>query len=61
MRCAIHFLTIDKESSVAWQVARRKVVVFRGQQDFINSPPEFYLEWGESAMELCGLGNSIPT
>ena len=28
------------------QVARRGLVVFRDQQDFIDRGPEFYLEWG---------------
>lgn len=30
------------------QVAKRKVLVIRDQQDFIDRAPEFYLEWGKS-------------
>ena len=29
------------------KVARRKVLVLRDQKDFIDSPPESYLEWGQ--------------
>ncbi|KAF8168232.1 TauD-domain-containing protein [Crassisporium funariophilum] len=31
---------------VALEVARRGLVVFRDQQDFIDRGPDFYLEWG---------------
>ena len=30
------------------QVAKRKVVVLRDQQDFFERGPEFWLEWGQS-------------
>lgn len=33
-------------SIVKQQVARRGVMVFRGQSDFIDQGPEAYLEWG---------------
>ncbi|KAI0032504.1 TauD-domain-containing protein [Vararia minispora EC-137] len=31
---------------LALEVARRGLVVFRGQQEFIDRGPDFYLEWG---------------
>ncbi|KAA1468481.1 TauD-domain-containing protein [Dentipellis sp. KUC8613] len=31
---------------LALEVARRGLVIFRDQQEFIDSSPEFYLEWG---------------
>ncbi|KAH8086668.1 TauD-domain-containing protein [Cristinia sonorae] len=36
----------DGRDQVALEVARRGVVVFRDQQEFINSGPDFYLQWG---------------
>jgi len=31
---------------LALEVAKRGLIVFRGQQDFIDRGPDFYLEWG---------------
>ncbi|THG98452.1 hypothetical protein EW026_g3730 [Hermanssonia centrifuga] len=44
----VNLATLDDtaKDQLALEVARRGVVVFRDQQDFINSPPETYLEWG---------------
>lgn len=39
-------LTLFREFICALQVARRGVVVFRGQQDFFDRGPEFYRTWG---------------
>ncbi|KAI5124407.1 hypothetical protein M0805_008291 [Coniferiporia weirii] len=39
-------LTSDERDQVALEVARRGLVVFRGQEDFINRGGEFYREWG---------------
>ena len=39
-------LNAEGRDQLALYVARRGVVVFRGQADFINAPPERYLEWG---------------
>ncbi|EMD41573.1 hypothetical protein CERSUDRAFT_110123 [Gelatoporia subvermispora B] len=39
-------LDSDGRDQVALEVARRGLVVFRDQQDFIDRGPEFYLEWG---------------
>lgn len=39
-------LNAEGQDQLALYVARRGVAVFRGQGDFINAPPETYLEWG---------------
>ncbi|KAL0950707.1 hypothetical protein HGRIS_007483 [Hohenbuehelia grisea] len=39
-------LTNDDRDELALEVARRGLVVFRDQQDFIDRGPEFYREWG---------------
>ncbi|OCB91188.1 TauD-domain-containing protein [Sanghuangporus baumii] len=39
-------LTSDERDQVALEVARRGLVVFRDQEEFIDRGPEFYLEWG---------------
>ena len=39
-------LGAEDRDQLALYVARRSVVVFRGQDDFINAPAEKYLEWG---------------
>ncbi|TBU34910.1 hypothetical protein BD311DRAFT_745194 [Dichomitus squalens] len=36
----------DGRDQLALEVARRGLVVFRDQQDFIDRGPEFYREWG---------------
>ena len=44
----ISLATLDTEGrdQLALYVARRGVVAFRGQNSFINTPAERYLEWG---------------
>ena len=39
-------LTSDERDQIALEVARRGLLVFRDQQEFIDSSPEFYLDWG---------------
>ena len=39
-------LNAEGRDQLALFVARRGVVTFRGQDDFINAPAERYLEWG---------------
>ncbi|KAJ6605808.1 TauD-domain-containing protein [Mycena sp. CBHHK59/15] len=39
-------LSPDEKDQLALEVARRGVVVFRDQQDFIDRGPGFYAEWG---------------
>ncbi|KAH6917447.1 hypothetical protein BKA70DRAFT_334979 [Coprinopsis sp. MPI-PUGE-AT-0042] len=39
-------LDSDGRDQLALEVARRGLVVFRDQQDFIDRGPEFYLQWG---------------
>jgi sulfonate dioxygenase len=39
-------LDSDARDQLALEVARRGLVVFRDQQDFIDAGPDFYLEWG---------------
>ncbi|EJD04418.1 TauD-domain-containing protein [Fomitiporia mediterranea MF3/22] len=39
-------LTKDERDQVALEVARRGLLVFKDQAEFINSGPYFYLEWG---------------
>ncbi|KIK70430.1 hypothetical protein GYMLUDRAFT_273011 [Collybiopsis luxurians FD-317 M1] len=39
-------LSSDQRDQLALLVARRGLVVFRDQQDFIDAGPDFYLEWG---------------
>ncbi|TFK30380.1 TauD-domain-containing protein [Coprinopsis marcescibilis] len=39
-------LDANGRDQLALEVARRGLVVFRDQQDFIDSGPEFYLGWG---------------
>ncbi|KAI0793277.1 TauD-domain-containing protein [Abortiporus biennis] len=39
-------LDSDARDEVALLVARRGLVVFRDQQDFIDRGPDFYLQWG---------------
>ena len=39
-------LNAGDRDQLALYVARRGVVAFRGQSDFINAPAERYLEWG---------------
>ena len=39
-------LNAEGRDQLALYVARRGVVAFKGQDDFINAPPERYLEWG---------------
>ncbi|EIW81863.1 alpha-ketoglutarate-dependent sulfonate dioxygenase [Coniophora puteana RWD-64-598 SS2] len=39
-------LDSDGRDQLALEVARRGLLVFRGQQEFINAGPEAYLEWG---------------
>jgi sulfonate dioxygenase len=39
-------LTPDQKDELALEVARRGVVVFRDQMDFIDRGPGFYTEWG---------------
>ncbi|KAF5377621.1 hypothetical protein D9615_005108 [Tricholomella constricta] len=39
-------LSNDARDQLALEVARRGVVVFRDQQDFIDRGPEFYKAWG---------------
>ncbi|EIW81856.1 TauD-domain-containing protein [Coniophora puteana RWD-64-598 SS2] len=36
----------DGRDQLALEVARRGLVVFRGQEEFIDAGPESYLEWG---------------
>ncbi|KAF8142304.1 TauD-domain-containing protein [Mycena galopus ATCC 62051] len=43
--CSLAGLTPDQKDQLALEVARRGVVVFRGQQDFIDRGPGFYTEW----------------
>ncbi|KAI0935916.1 hypothetical protein AcV5_004200 [Taiwanofungus camphoratus] len=40
-------LDSDGRDQLALEVARRGLVVFRDQQDFIDRGPDFYLEWGQ--------------
>ncbi|KAJ7630542.1 hypothetical protein FB45DRAFT_793091 [Roridomyces roridus] len=40
-------LDSDARDEVALEVARRGLVVFRGQEDFMNRGPEFYKSFGE--------------
>ncbi|KAI0344142.1 TauD-domain-containing protein [Trametopsis cervina] len=44
----INLATLDNDAKdqLALEVAKRKVLVIRDQQDFIDRAPEFYLEWG---------------
>ncbi|KAF7784686.1 hypothetical protein Agabi119p4_851 [Agaricus bisporus var. burnettii] len=44
----VNLATLDASGrdQVALEVARRGLVVFRDQQDFINRGPDFYLDWG---------------
>ncbi|KAE9409310.1 TauD-domain-containing protein [Gymnopus androsaceus JB14] len=44
----VNLRTIDSDArdQLALEVARRGLVVFRDQQDFIDAGPDFYLEWG---------------
>ncbi|TCD62044.1 hypothetical protein EIP91_007539 [Steccherinum ochraceum] len=44
----INLATLDNigRDQLALEVARRGVVAFRDQQDFIDRGPDFYLEWG---------------
>ncbi|GBE78429.1 Alpha-ketoglutarate-dependent sulfonate dioxygenase [Sparassis crispa] len=44
----VNLATLDNEGrdQVALEVAKRGVVAFRDQQDFIDRGPDFYLEWG---------------
>ncbi|KIY43885.1 TauD-domain-containing protein [Fistulina hepatica ATCC 64428] len=39
-------LTNDEKDELALEVAKRGLMVFRGQQDFIDNTLEFYKEWG---------------
>ena len=39
-------LSAEGRDQLALYVAKRGVVAFRGQDDFINASPERYLEWG---------------
>ncbi|KAF9458344.1 alpha-ketoglutarate-dependent sulfonate dioxygenase [Collybia nuda] len=39
-------LDSDGRDQVALEVARRGLVVFRGQEEFIDSGPDFYRAWG---------------
>ncbi|KAG2023608.1 alpha-ketoglutarate-dependent taurine dioxygenase [Coprinopsis cinerea AmutBmut pab1-1] len=39
-------LDSDGRDQLALEVARRGLMVFRDQQDFIDRGPEFYLQWG---------------
>jgi len=39
-------LSSSDRDQLALEVARRGLVVFRNQQDFIDRSPEFYREWG---------------
>ncbi|EKM60786.1 uncharacterized protein PHACADRAFT_246914 [Phanerochaete carnosa HHB-10118-sp] len=39
-------LTNDERDELALEVAKRKVLVLRDQQDFIERGPDFWLEWG---------------
>jgi sulfonate dioxygenase len=39
-------LNAEGRDQLALYVARRGVIVFRDQDDFINAPAERYLEWG---------------
>jgi len=44
----VNLATLDSDGrdQLALEVARRGLVVFRDQQDFIDRGPDFYLEWG---------------
>ncbi|THH29740.1 hypothetical protein EUX98_g4448 [Antrodiella citrinella] len=44
----INLATLDSDGrdQLALEVARRGVVILRDQEEFINSGPEFYLQWG---------------
>ncbi|KAJ6561115.1 hypothetical protein DFH09DRAFT_1083091 [Mycena vulgaris] len=44
--CNLAELTPDQKDELALEVARRGVLVFRDQQDFIDRGPGFYTEWG---------------
>ncbi|KAJ7708839.1 alpha-ketoglutarate-dependent sulfonate dioxygenase [Mycena rosella] len=44
--CNLAALTPDQKDELALEVARRGVLVFRDQQDFIDRGPGFYTEWG---------------
>ncbi|KAJ6472035.1 hypothetical protein C8R45DRAFT_1013821 [Mycena sanguinolenta] len=44
--CNLAKLNSDQKDQLALEVARRGVIVFRDQQDFIDRGPEFYTEWG---------------
>ncbi|KAI0308032.1 TauD-domain-containing protein [Multifurca ochricompacta] len=39
-------LDSDSRDQLALEVARRGLLVFKNQQDFIERGPDFYLEWG---------------
>lgn len=39
-------LSNSERDQLALLVARRGLVIFRGQEDFINASPDRYLEWG---------------
>ncbi|KAK7437388.1 hypothetical protein VKT23_018633 [Stygiomarasmius scandens] len=39
-------LDSDGRDQLALEVARRGLMVFRDQQDFIDAGPDFYLQWG---------------
>ncbi|KAJ6485739.1 TauD-domain-containing protein [Mycena sanguinolenta] len=43
--CNLAELSPDQKDQLALEVARRGVVVFRGQQDFIDRGAGFYTEW----------------
>ncbi|PPQ62793.1 hypothetical protein CVT24_000487 [Panaeolus cyanescens] len=44
----VNLATLDSDArdQLALEVARRGVMVFRDQQDFIDRGPDFYLQWG---------------
>lgn len=44
----VNLATLDNDGrdQLALEVARRGLVVFRDQQDFVDRGPDFYLEWG---------------
>ncbi|KAF7345633.1 Alpha-ketoglutarate-dependent sulfonate dioxygenase [Mycena venus] len=44
--CNLAELSSDQKDQLALEVARRGVIVFRGQEDFIDRGPKFYTEWG---------------
>lgn len=48
LEVSICALSSDHLLMQPYQVAKQKVIVFRDQQDFIDSDPEAYLEFGES-------------